>query len=779
MSWSWTDPGVGSPATLNASLTTLNTLKTDFTDAQTQARNALDGAGEAVWSGSASGAWRSGVSTNAAEVDGIVSSIDDARAAVEAYANELTLIVSETDREQQKLRDAAVVQQSLVGNPRPPWDLEGIADDTVKRITSGQDILEAGGAILALAQRRQSADDALVGALQRAIPESWSDIRAAFAAVGITGLDDLTDEAVADAMLEIAQSMDHGGSEEQRRALLELFEAYGDDPEIMSDFFESLGGTDTAILVSDLGSVHGEGGEADDPALLLAQRIRAGLSAGSADWDEETANQFADDMFYGLPDGLSEDELEAGIDNGRYAAIAYLFSDQVNAPMGEGLSAASADIIDQRYRVEGGYFPMGPLAGAANFLAETERAGSAGYQPPRPWEPVLDIASEVFSTLGTYPDSALAYLEGGDENSDGVGRIEYWYGEHDWSVSDGFEGVSGLLLGATQATGGPYSGEYSQDVDGRIAEIVSEAFFEITGNEEFVSEHLSSAGAAQLAGSLAPYLDGLAEYLQSTDGTAQTSGFGMETAFGTDEERAVPWLSKEAFAELLGVITAEESAAGAQVLQSTVDAYQSIYLEGGAADPDLLSTALDRLGFLQGTMDGANITQRLEAAGRHDAAVDSQIDLVVEAIGLLPIPYLNEGIDSGRWIIDTAFDQGRDAFKDWGVELWKGAEYELPDVTSDMEGFEEIARASYIQDISGFLSEVLPDEQAAMITGMPERADGQSDAEYASAVEAWWYPISEDLQESVQLPGINIDHLVGDYGQARDAAQHNAQNAEE
>lgn len=788
--WTNDDPGAGSTASLHSGVSALRSHSDAYDDVRQHSGSALDTAGDGVWSGEASGAWRSAVSVIRVEVDTVSGSLDDAAAAIEDYVLEVDGIAAQADADQEAIAAADRTFDELEWQFRAPWDIDGIGEDARRRIDAYNARGNAQRSLHDLSRRRQDADDLLVQALDRALPAGWERVRLALQDAGVERPSQLNAETAAAALVGLASEVVDNPSEEDIAALQSLLDAYADDPEVMSEFFEQLGGTETLQLVETLGTAYGNG---DEQGLVIAQRLRYGLSVGSADWDRETAEQFAEEMFYGLPGDPDQETLDAanardGEPTGSYRdmAISFLFGDPAGAPMGESLTVASAQVVDTMIREDGIAFgTWSPHGGGASTLNHAEQfpGEDHGYQSAWQTAPGRDPAGQILATLGVYPESAVEFLDPTGDAELGTARMEYWFGEHDWQRADGFSGPSGLLLGVTQAEGGPYSVPQDADAAERIATIVSTAYIELTDHQHFGSEHLSPEASAQLAGTLVPYLDGIVSQIDLTAegraGAGSDIGLALDGSPGTHN----PNITREVLSEILGVIGAESSGAGAQIMLWGVDSVQTAYLIAAGEDPSLYDRAIERLTWLQGTVDGASIVERLDAAARHDAIVDAQIDAVSTVVGALPIPFLGAGIDTGRWVLDAAYDVAVSEGSDWAFAQWADGMHGYPDALADVPGAETLMRAAYVDQLVSVVSaaygdQVLPDGQTVaelLAAGRPPTPDGGMTEASAAEVNAWWTQAASQIQGVV--PITDLASLPSDYVDARDAASWNGNDA--
>ncbi|MDF1479354.1 hypothetical protein PYV02_09700 [Leifsonia sp. H3M29-4] len=768
--WDYMHPDIGSMANLESSTTTMSEARNGLYNAElgTQAARAV--ADYSVWSGTAGAAWRSKTLSVENELTPPRTSLTNAIRAINAYIDEVNAIKSQAATEREKLRNATAIVMHFDGIDLNPID--NVAE-LVRKANAGRQVIEAEAAIIGLGNRRQDADNALVSALRSAVPESWADTRRAFESVGLTSSSDLTPAAIADAMAALSASIlagEGGGSVEDLRRFLEI---YGNDADVMSEYFVQLGGANTVALIDELGDAYGYSNGNDTAALEVAQRLRTGLSLASQGWDEPTASTFADQMFNGTPDG----DIDGGwFEPGRVAAIGYLFADSANAPMGEQLTIATVALVDQWERLDHGagiaYGLPGTLGdpgmGATSLFgadrphgAELFTAPQNSADPDQFWWSNIDMAGEVFETLGRYPDGAYEFLDGG---SGEPSRMEYWFGDRDWKL-DGFEGISDLLAGAQQAEGGPYSTPPIDAVNDRMAELTSQAIWELAGNESFLTENLTEDASGALATSIAPYLDGIADYMlrrgpQDPDGY----GFTDATQFWSGTSIPVPVLSDDVLAEFLAAIGSHDTGAG--VIQGTIDGFQEYYIRAGIAHPELLDEGLSRSTWLQGALDGSGITGHIGAAERYDESVDEAIDGFMDVVGALPIPGLSDLGGVAGVVGGYAQGQVEDAL----VQAWKDSLHTTDQVTAEMSNHANAQAINATLNLGHQLETVLGRD-----LDIPELGADQSPDAYAEELNEWWIETAGQLQAENAVPGLDIHELIGMYLDSRDASSYRAQ----
>jgi hypothetical protein len=299
----------------------------------------------------------------------------------------------------------------------------------------------------------------------------------------------------------------------------------------------------------------------------------------------------------------------------------------------------------------GNWTDYSPNAGGRTLaFLEGETTGLDGNR-------VDDLAGRIFSTLGTYPDAALDWLTSTEDDPFGdgdlgAGRIDYWYGERDWSANttgDGFEGPSALWAGAQQAAGGPADAThtYNPETWQRVAELTTQVVTALTGNDSFLPENLTSIGQVRLAEGISLSMPYFSENISEGDPTTRNDLFIQDLLIGTDEQRPIPNVSQELLAQLLGTATwsdGETPSAGADVIADS-----------------------ERVVELQGWLDGSPAGAALGEAARHDAAVQAAIDGVSTVVGLIPIPAVGDVLVAGGSVaIDIAQSAVIGGISDWG-----------------------------------------------------------------------------------------------------------------
>lgn len=577
-----------------------------------------------------------------------------ARQAVVAYKTALDTIRSAQDTWLTQYNNANH-QLSNLHVRNPLLDPVGAAEDLAEQARYRTLRVEAMLRLQQLYGRRREADATVIAALNSATPRSWADTRSAFAAAGITQETLLSSSKSKEAMLDLARRMIDGDmSDENVAALSGLLSVWGNSQTTMSSFFARFGGANTAQLIDRLAEkmsftsgAYGELEDSDYAILTLANRIRSGLSLGAQDWGQEFSNGFMRDMLTGASDYWDNRLVNAGGDPAAYSAriqaVAFLFADPDGSPMPEKLAFGAALMVDE---LENKDHPNS--SNLVNWV-NPEVAVGAGvfgmYTPEGVYTgemSQMDLAGRVFETLGLYPESSLEFLMGGDD------RIEYWFGERDWSYGDGFAGPGALWLGAAQVEGAD------------SASVASEIMWELFENEYLVSENVTGEGAAYLAGAISIDLAGMVEFA-TTNGTDDVPRNASElvTLLGAANPSVTPTVSTDVLAVLLGVAGVHPE--GAMILQHTADQWQQAYFAYGMSDPSAFMEAVRLSSTLQGVIDGSGIGETLAAAERSDIRREETVEAIMTLIGLVPVPGLSQVFSGGGKIV---FEYGTEILVD-------------------------------------------------------------------------------------------------------------------
>lgn len=776
--WTVADPGAGSMANVSGSASTLSTASSRIEGAHESAQGAqakVTGA----WTGGAVADWQAKVTKLVNGLSDYQNALTGARRAVDGYKSSVESIQSRADSYHREIQDAKRLVHDIPFM-RAPWDVEGMADDVIRKTKSAAKDIDAVQGLVRLSVERQQADDALVRALNRAVPASWSDERKMFDSVGITKASEVNPTSLGAALAKLSDGIDSSVfGKESRQKLNELLDLYGDDESVMKEFLAKLGGAGVADLMNKLGSSVLPGQD-NSVTLAIAQKVRSALSIVSKGKDPRFGAAFAKEMFYGPEPYPSEKaDFNASVQS-RVEAIGWLFSDPDHAPMGEAMTVEMAKEVDKWEFVDkkGTLATYGPLeTGTAGRLYAVEHTsdkwGLDGGFEGSATDGIAsdDAAGRVLETLGHYPDQALAFLSTGNPTTDSA-RLTYWFQTRDWSGADKFQGPAGLWLGIQQAPGGAYSANY----DNQSALMTSKILWALFDNPTFSTDNTSERASAELATALAPNLDTVSRYFLDGGSDATKADTKPGNSFGTGIERPVPRLSNEVFARLMGVIGSHE--AGSTVLQRTIDMYQNYYRRASEVDPAVFGDGMVRGNWLQGVLDGSGAQAKLTVAIKHDKEVDDEIDFLMDIVGLIPIPGASEVIKGSttlldgsgevlNHVLDFAGDQVLDQSKKAGVDLWKGGLHTTESVTAANESQDIPQRVRALMAVVDQVRGVLGDSAVGPIP--PARPSEDADA-YGNRLLDWWVDRSTYLQKTSPIDNVVLNNLSKEYTDAREAA---------
>jgi uncharacterized protein YukE len=488
--WTVQDPGAGDTAGVRARAMAMDTLVRCLDDARSRFRGHYDGVTPVVWSGQAGEAFRATGTSYLADLGALINALAPYAGALQTYAGEVESIAEEAariERSWQDAQDDITAARRVVPHYAQSDDLTDAQKRAqsslvaARRVQSGLELQRDD-----LVARRQSADRVAADALRAAPVADWTVVGAAMAAAGMTRPEQFTTLAVRDALVELSEQV-LDGDPDAVAGLTALLAAWGGSATLMSQYLDTLGGAKTVEVLDLLGDEIYAGRMDQDGGLGLALALRSALALASTTWSSTKARSFARDLF-NAPEAAS--------------VVGFLFAGAGTAPMGERLTVAAADLIDERERLGvGAWFAALPGGGLvlAN-LADPDHAGRA-----------VDPASTVLETLGRYPDAALAWLTDGGDADDGFPRIDFWFGERDWS-GDEFVGITALWDGMQTATGGPMTHPvYDPATWDALAAANANVFQALADNHAFIAEHTSIEAQTHLVEAIAAQLPLLTE----------------------------------------------------------------------------------------------------------------------------------------------------------------------------------------------------------------------------------------------------------------------------
>lgn len=719
--WDDLHPGRGVTSAVNDAATRVSNRSTGTETVRSALANAATSTTDEVWAGDAGAAFRTSLTKPQNLCTELTTEFAAVQSALTAYAAEVDRIRAATAAAHQAYANgyatwkAAEAEESpfplstYTFNAPSPTLQPGLW--VPSGTTAGlADMRQAANQLKALATQRETADSTLVAALAPPASPRWDAMQSALSFAGIDDIDDLNYDNLGDAFANVADEIAEGDiTDENLQAMQDFFDVWGDDTFVMSQFFLEVGGENTVSMIDNLGDAVMVDGLAGATALALATSIRGGLSTGSQIWMESTSKDFAESMLTGASSSVG----------GAVAAIGFLFSDEKNHPLGVNLTVAMADEIDRIERdpasmLYGGWTDFSPNAGGRTLaFLEGEQTGLDGNR-------VDDLAGRIFSTLGTYPDAALDWLTSTEndpfgDGDLGDGRIEYWFGERDWSANssgDGFEGPGALWAGAQQAAGGPADAThtYNPETWQRVAELTTQVVRELTGNESFLPENLTSIGQVRVAEGISVAMPYFSEAISESDPAAGTRPYFENLLIGTDDPRAIPDVTQAQLAQLLGTAAwsdGDTPSAGAAVIAQSVQQYQDALIavaDLAPADSAFKADALERVVELQGWLDGSPAGAALGEATRHDEAVQAAIDGVGTVVGLIPIPAVGDVlVAGGSVVIDVAQSAVIGGVSDWGsgqaTAAWANSHEALLEAQADAANGREIATMETIEQM--------------------------------------------------------------------------------
>jgi hypothetical protein len=594
----------------------MDTLVRCLDDARSRFRGHYDGVTPVVWSGQAGEAFRATGTSYLADLGALINALAPYAGALQTYAGEVESIAEEAariERSWQDAQDDITAARRVVPHYAQSDDLTDAQKRAqsslvaARRVQSGLELQRDD-----LVARRQSADRVAADALRAAPVADWTVVGAAMAAAGMTRPEQFTTLAVRDALVELSEQV-LDGDPDAVAGLTALLAAWGGSATLMSQYLDTLGGAKTVEVLDLLGDEIYAGRMDQDGGLGLALALRSALALASTTWSSTKARSFARDLF-NAPEAAS--------------VVGFLFAGAGTAPMGERLTVAAADLIDERERLGvGAWFAALPGGGLvlAN-LADPDHAGRA-----------VDPASTVLETLGRYPDAALAWLTDGGDADDGFPRIDFWFGERDWS-GDEFVGITALWDGMQTATGGPMTHPvYDPATWDALAAANANVFQALADNHAFIAEHTSIEAQTHLVEAIAAQLPLLTEnavYLIGAHGDGGRESFlsRLREIPGLGE-RLVPNVTPGALAEVFGIAAFDPGVR--ETLTDAVHRFQDTMLATIGQDVTYGPLgSIERAVMLQGLIDGASGGATLSAAANRDALVSGIVTSGETVVGV-------------------------------------------------------------------------------------------------------------------------------------------------
>ncbi len=630
--WTNENPGDGDLGQMSTAATDLGDKVTKVDQVVTSVANSATAANETVWSGASGVAWRDKLNGRKARVGEFSSVFGKVRTAIDAYRESVQSIHNSAVVWQDAVREATIKMNTPIMMPAGAPS-EAVHEALKPQRDAEERLNEARTQLAQLGESRRTADETLASAIKAALPAGWQETYGALVQAGFTSMSDLGNaSAIEKKLLDLAAKINDRDIDPATAAgLAAMLKLYGEDEDIMSSFYQELGGENTVALVNNIGWLGQNDYILAGAAAALGGLTRAGLSVGSRNWSQYQANEFAGSMF------------ESGWRGGE--AIGYLFNGLPQHPLGENLAIAGANEVDQWERIGVNAWQSSDPPSGGIWLSMQEH-GQLGNR-------VADASGPIFSTLGHYPDAAYQWLTDKESGDD---RVQYWYDDrYDnkyWNdrtgstvpgfiQQDDFQGVADLWFGSQQVSGGPAHPDALDPVGNRrdAAELANDVMTALVNNPHFVPENISDAASASLAGGFVINIQSFTEYPIGarfpSDHVADVYAFDFNGTM-----LYAPTLSQEQLAVFLARAGSHES--GAEVLTYGISSYQETLLNSAmqSGNPDDIDKALDRVIELQAALDGSTHGQLMDAAEATDEGREDLVDGIKDVIGAVPIPGL-------------------------------------------------------------------------------------------------------------------------------------------
>lgn len=638
------DPGRGDPWPTELFASNVRMRAEEYEEWATALRQAENEVDERACRGSFGDGWRADVAGQAPVAQTLADECRQVAAAADAYATahrdiRVSAIDLQDSLEQEVAGLEGIRSQPQYNGGRHMADESGMNTMLIRRADQIEwQIREISQALHRLQEQRDEADQEFARAVE-GLPSvaaaGFSEVQGLLAAQGISSVAELRDLDAAEAAALVHAAMEaaaENGRQGDVDALGVLLDVYGHDDLVMSTALATLGGAGVVRLLTEIG----QGRASRDSALQVATQVRSALAGVSTAWSRERAEAFAADMF----DGLGATSAW----NPAASVVGFLFADHDADRIGQELTVAVADQLD-RYERRSTWFSQGGTW--TNGVGRGLWAFAGGENPGAR---VHDPAGRVLETLGRYPDAALDWLT--DSGADDVGgtgqrlgkaRAQYWFGERDWSADrtgDGFEGPGALWAGAQQAPGSllaPTGAEADTAVQRQVANLSTDLFEHLAGNESFLAENLTPAGSVQLGHAIAQQIPQLA--VNGVMGDPNGEPDERAVIAGVDGKVHVVNAWPKDIAKVVG--PAMTHLGGAVVVKQAAVQHTDDVLEGISADHYTEREALDAVnGALQldGAVEGGRMGALLGTAHRDDEAIRQLVTTASSGVSAISLP---------------------------------------------------------------------------------------------------------------------------------------------
>ncbi|HEY0188104.1 MAG TPA: hypothetical protein VGC67_11500 [Cellulomonas sp.] len=571
-----------------------------------------------VWQGQAGDAWRDRADRCAAELASFADQLWSRSATMATYAGTV-----------EDIADEALV-----------WRLR-LADPDLR--TQARSMLDE------LGDERRVADRRIERDLDPVRVADWETTAEALHDLGVRSPTQLDPAAIGHDLAAMARtwSWQQPPPAAEAAELTALLTIWGGDGQAMGTLFAELGGQGTLDL---LAAVCRTEGLHEAESLAMASVVRSALAVGSQSWDQATAEELAS----GLVDPLVDADRTDPDRMRDLWSVTFVLSDAQVAPLGPALSVALADRFDliERTRPTDAIW-LHPTHPAVTGVLETGLLVGFVHGPGDPSDPYAglrhDVAGLALEHLGAHPEAALDWLTStrpdiDDRGTLGVGRIDYWFGQRDWTISgDDFTGPMTLWRGAMNAPGGPADPETRDpDVWLRVATAMDAITTAVLSNPAFLPENTSDLADVQLGAVLSAQLVCLLE-VPLHDSPAGAGGPQQTMLPGSADPMWVAGTSRDDLAVLFGIATS--SPAGLDLMTRTIATLQDALL-GAATVPDGYTPdeALHLVMRLQVMLDAAQAGAAAGAQERASAAASAAVETALFALSFVRIPGVDEAV---------------------------------------------------------------------------------------------------------------------------------------
>ncbi|MCG7286950.1 hypothetical protein MHY85_13320 [Cellulomonas sp. ACRRI] len=601
MNWTSQDPGSGDTGALRARSGAMNTIVLTLDHARTTFRAHYEPVTTHEWKGAAGDAFRGSCAAHLSRLSSFINALAPYSAALMIYANEVESIAEEARA--LKLRTEAAQEQLAAA---PAYVSPNTAAATNAAKSSGRacvpDPRTAAKSALAsitqeraeLVRRRQAADSKVTAALGGVAIGDWAAAGSALAQAGVRRPADFDADSIRRALLDLC-TLTLQGDTASLPGLLALLDTWADDPSMMRDFLEGLGGSRLVrmLMVLDQALIDGRSAIAGD----VQSALRDALSSASSMWSASEA----------------ADYISALIDSpGSTLSVAYLFGDPEVAPMSSTLVQAAADAILDWERKNGTLYTL-----VLNVVPGVGMAPDLVYRMLGEGPRVIDPADSIFRHLARDPQSTLDWLA---DPTRGHDRIIHWYQERNWHDGGGYAGPMLVWEALQTVPGGLLGPDMDPGVARKLAEVNAAIIKVWADPDSRFSGVMDDEALLALAGVIAAQLPVWADSTTTLESSSTVA----------TQSTVVHWLgmqgwttqiSRDALSFLLGQVRSSDAASGA-LLDATKDLQGRLVASVGSTADFTHNDALERIAGLLGMIDGAQLGNELAVAAMRDRTVE-------------------------------------------------------------------------------------------------------------------------------------------------------------